>query len=272
MKRFSFSYESVIRFSRPVRAHHIRLKCLPGYSPFQHIYHEQYTFTEGFQPTEGWDAFGNRTLAGSIPEPHESFRFLVTGEALQSRYLSHEPLDDLFLYETPLTAMDSALETFLSGIPSGTAEEQVRAVCRAVHDSLAYLPASTDVDMPAAKAFAQGKGVCQDYVQIALALLRSRRVPVRYCAGLMPGEGETHAWIEYYDDGAWYGFDPTNMQAINYGYIKLAHGRDSADCRVDCGCFIGPAESVEQELEIHVKVGEQVEQTDRNGQPGQSAG
>lgn len=272
MKRFSFFYQSAIRFSHPVRSHHFRLKCLPGSFPFQHIYHESCTFTNSFQPAEGTDAFGNRTIAGTIAQPHDNFAFTVTGEALQSGYLSRELLDDLFLYDTPLTRMSDALMRFSEEIPLGTPEEQARAVCQAIHEQLTYLPASTDVDMPAADAFAQGKGVCQDYAQIALALLRSRRVPARYCAGLMPGEGETHAWVEYYDDGAWRGIDPTNNKTIDYGYIKLSHGRDSADCRVDCGCFVGPAGPVEQELEIHVKVGEILEKTNQDGQPVQSAG
>lgn len=267
MKRFTFEYRSSIRFSHPVRAHHFRLKCLPGRFAFQHIYHERCTFAGGAAPLEGTDAFGNRTLAGTLAEPHDLFAFTVSGEALQSFYLLREPLDDLFLYESPLTRMSEAMETFVKDIPGGTAAEQAEAVCKAVHAHLSYLPASTDLDMPAADAFAQGKGVCQDYAQIAVALLRSRGVPARYCAGLMPGEGETHAWVEYYDDGAWRGIDPTNDRPIDYGYIKLTHGRDSADCRVDRGCFVGPAEQVEQTLEIHVKVGEQRDQESGNGQP-----
>lgn len=271
MKRFSFFYQSVIRFSHPVRWHHFRLKCLPGHFPFQHIYHESCTFTNDFQLAEGTDAFGNRTVSGTIPDPHDGFAFTITGEALQSCYLSREPLDDLFLYETPLTRMSDALAAFVADIPLGTPEEQVRSICHAVHTKLTYLPASTDVDMSAADAFAQGKGVCQDYAQITLTLLRSRQIPARYCAGLMPGEGETHAWVEYYDNGAWRGMDPTNDQTIEYGYIKLSHGRDSSDCRVDRGCFIGPAGPVAQDLEIHVKVGEVLEETTRDHQPGEPA-
>ncbi|MFT8887500.1 MAG: transglutaminase domain-containing protein [Ethanoligenens sp.] len=271
MKRFSFLYQSAIRFSHPVKAHHFRLKCLPGQFPFQHIYQEHCALAGEVAPVEGIDALGNRTLAGTIPEPHDRFAFTITGKALQSYYLSREPLDDLFLYETPLTRMSDAMSAFGESVPSGTAGEQAQAVCKAVHAQLTYLPASTDVDMPAADAFAQGKGVCQDYVQIVLALLRSRNIPARYCAGLMPGEGETHAWVEYYEDGAWRGIDPTNDQIIDYGYIKLSHGRDSADCSVDRGCFVGPAEQVKQEMEIHVKVGEIVDEESGDSQSNMSA-
>ena len=44
----------------------------------------------------------------------------------------------------------------------------------------------------------------------------------RYVAGLMIGEGYTHAWVEVYTQDGWYGLDPTNNLHIDEYYIKLA--------------------------------------------------
>ena len=85
------------------------------------------------------------------------------------------------------------------------------------------------------------------------AVLRYMGIPARYVAGLMIGEGYTHAWVEVYTRDGWYGLDPTNNLHIDEYYIKLAHGRDYGDCVTDRGCFRGTAGQVQK---IYVKVEE----------------
>ena len=61
----------------------------------------------------------------------------------------------------------------------------------------------------------------------------------------------THAWIEVFDaqQGYWFGFDPTYDHRIDLGYVKLAHGRDAADCPVSRGQYNGFSN---QETKINV--------------------
>ena len=78
-------------------------------------------------------------------------------------------------------------------------------------------------------------------------------IPARYVVGMMIGEGYTHAWVEIYTGEGWYGLDPTNNLHIDDYYIKIAHGRDYADCIVDRGIFNG---FTNQQQEIVVSVEE----------------
>ncbi len=111
------------------------------------------------------------------------------------------------------------------------------AIAHAVHTRLHYVPQSTHVETLAGEAFALNSGVCQDYAHITIALCRMAGIPARYACGFITGEGESHAWVEVYIHGVWYGIDPTQNRLIYHGYIKVAHGRDSADCPMNRGTF-----------------------------------
>ena len=116
-----------------------------------------------------------------------------------------------------------------------------------------YAPGSTSVATTAAQAVELGRGVCQDYAHITLALMRDAGIPSRYVCGFIPGEGATHAWVEWFDSGLWLALDPTHDRAVEYGFIKLAHGRDSSDCPVNRGIFTG---RVQQSNSVSIKVEE----------------
>lgn len=62
-------------------------------------------------------------------------------------------------------------------------------------------------------------------------------------AGMMTGEGASHAWTEVWDGQFWHGLDPTHNCLVDERYIKLSHGRDFMDAAVDRGCFLGTASS-----------------------------
>lgn len=256
MKRYNFRFQTKIIFDQPITEQHFLLKSLPGSYPFQHIYDEVLQSNFGVKLFEDRDSFGNRTLAGSILAEHRELYFAVSGKVLQGKYGIREPLDRIFLYETPYTRLSDDLKSLADCIPGENVPQLARNICSAVHDSLIYLPESTNEKWTAARSFEQRTGVCQDYAQIMLALLRRRTIPARYCTGLIQGEGKTHAWVEYYHDGAWLGLDPTHNQALEYGYLKISHGRDWSDCRVNHGCFTSFSGEVKQTLLIEAKVGE----------------
>ena len=62
----------------------------------------------------------------------------------------------------------------------------------------------------------------------------------------------SHAWVEALIDGYWRGFDPTHGVMLEHQpYIKIAHGRDFFDCRLNRGVFIGKSQ---QNLYVNVTV------------------
>lgn len=64
-----------------------------------------------------------------------------------------------------------------------------------------------DWDDSALKSLRTRKGVCQDYVFLGLALLRSLDIPSRFVEG--EAGNQRHAWIEVLIDGKWLTMDPT---------------------------------------------------------------
>ena len=65
-----------------------------------------------------------------------------------------------------------------------------RRVADWTRDHLAYERGSTTVRTTAVEALALGRGVCQDFVHVALGLLRALGIPARYASGyLHPGRG-----------------------------------------------------------------------------------
>ena len=72
-------------------------------------------------------------------------------------------------------------------------------------------------------------------------------------AGLIPGEGETHAWVELYDGAGFIGVDPTQLHIADDGYLRVNVGRDSRDCAINRGMFTGTAQ---QTMEVCARMTE----------------
>ena len=97
-------------------------------------------------------------------------------------------------------------------------------------------------------AWTQRSGVCQNMAHLVIGGLRHVGIPARYVSGYLHprrdavvGEtvrGESHAWVEWWDDG-WRGFDPTNDTLADRRYITLATGGDFADVVPLRGVILG---------------------------------
>lgn len=124
---------------------------------------------------------------------------------------------------------------------TGTNLERAAAWMDTLFGRFRYAAGTTGVRTTAEQAMAQGMGVCQDYAHILLSLCRMDGIPCRYVAGLLPGEGESHAWTEIYQEGRWIALDPTHNRLAGEGYIRFCAGRDSADCSINRGVFLGQA-------------------------------
>lgn len=259
MKTYNFEFTTKIGFDLPIINHNFILKCFPGNYICQRIYDETLTIEPYCMYTIGEDSFGNKTVSGTISSEHNKFVFSIKGKANLSKYKIMDNLDRLYLYPSQKTKMSDEMNEFYSKlvIPENTVDA-VRAISNAVNEYMTYEKGVTNINTAAKEAFAAKKGVCQDFAHIAIAFMRKAKIPARYVAGFIEGDGETHAWVEYYADGAWYGIDPTNKTEIEYGYIKLSHGRDSYDCSVERGCFASLEGIVTQTSDILVKVGEDV--------------
>lgn len=257
MKTYAFEFTTRIDFDLPIVNQNFILRCMPKNNMVQRIYDEQLVIQPTAQYSIGKDSFGNKIVSGYIADEHNSFSFSVSGKASLSKYKIMDDLDRIYLYPSPRTTPSKEIEDFFDTLElTDDKREAVSTISSAVNNYITYKKDVTDTNTTAAQAFDLKAGVCQDFAHITITLLHLAKIPARYAAGFIQGDGETHAWVEYYLDGAWYGIDPTNNNMIDYGYIKLSHGRDSNDCSVERGCFASKQGIVTQSPHITVKVGE----------------
>jgi transglutaminase-like putative cysteine protease len=245
LKTVCFQYQTELAFSSPASNHQFLLRILPQSDNRQKI--KSLSRCIDPPPDSIWqtfDGFGNDALAGQISMPHSHFSFMIQGtsEVSGEPYTESGEPPRVFLYPTELTRAHRGLADFYNDIsssaPSG-ALERIRYFSHAVHARLRYERGATNNSTSAAEAFDLGKGVCQDYAQILLSLLRLDKVPCRYVAGLASGCGETHAWVEAWTGNRYCAADPTRDKLIDEGYIALSRGRDFADSSIERGVFTG---------------------------------
>lgn len=96
----------------------------------------------------------------------------------------------------------------------------------------------------ASVAFRMGRGVCQDYAHVTIALARAGGIGARYVSGHLLGDGATHAWVELLVRArsgrrSVLAFDPTHGCPASFRYVTVAIGRDYDDVAPTSGVFIG---------------------------------
>jgi transglutaminase-like putative cysteine protease len=246
LKTVCFQYQTEFAFSSPASEHRFLLKILPQSDDRQRITKLSWRIDPSPADTL-WrtvDGFGNDALAGHINTPHSHFCFGIEGVAEVSGepYISCGGPPRMLLYPTDLTRAHSGLVDFYNDINNFApvkALDRIQFFSHAVHSRLRYKRGATVNSTSAAQAFDIGAGVCQDYAQILLALLRLDGTPCRYVAGLASDYGETHAWVEAWTGARYCATDPTRDKLIDEGYIALSRGRDFIDSSIERGVFKG---------------------------------
>jgi len=119
-------------------------------------------------------------------------------------------------------------------------------VSRFINSTFAYAMAVTSASSPIDDVLEMGKGVCQDFAHLMIAILRCFGIPARYVSGYLhrPGkESQSHAWVEVWlGDGGWFGIDPTNDVVIDEHFVKVAVGRNYTDVPPNKGIYRGIGE------------------------------
>jgi hypothetical protein len=122
----------------------------------------------------------------------------------------------------------------------------VGRVNRIIPERFEYARDVTDWASPIHDLLSLGKGVCQDFAHLMIAILRRNGVPARYVSGYIhrPNkESQSHAWCEAWLPGlGWVGFDPTNAVQINERFVRVAIGRDYTDVPPNKGIHRGQAQ------------------------------
>lgn len=176
------------------------------------------------------DGQGNLIQWGSCEAVHNRFRVVSVGRVEQfAPYLIHETPAPYYRIQTRLTSCSAEMVEWAQRC------HDAAEVMHAVHQHITYQPCCTTTATTAAEVWSDGRGVCQDYAHLMLAVCRALGMAARYVNGLIEGEGQTHAWVEVSDGEVWQPYDPTHDVQPAWGYIKIAHGRDADDCPTNRG-------------------------------------
>jgi transglutaminase-like putative cysteine protease len=210
------------------------------------------------------DYWGSRVHAFDLHEAHD--RLVVTGtsvvETTQRSPQVHdrigwEALDtpgfaDRFLeylMPTPATAPDHGIHDIAVELRRAVTPSSVlESLSDWLRATLDYQSGVTSVSTTATEVLKAGRGVCQDFAHLGLAVLRDARIPARYVSGYVyPAaddavgsvrRGESHAWLEAWV-GDWYPFDPTSGDPVAERHVVVARGRDYADVAPLKGVYNG---------------------------------
>jgi transglutaminase-like putative cysteine protease len=186
-------------------------------------------------------------------------------EAIESEHYRRQAGE--FLLQDP-TEMpeDGQLEDLVRAVRADSPLDTALRVAESIPDRFTYEPGTTFVGSTVSDLLAAGAGVCQDFVHLALILLRSHGIGGRYVSGYLfaaPEEGgadsvevQTHAWLEALlppqsGEPRWVGLDPTNRGFAAETHVKIGHGRNYQDVPPIRGVYRGPAAD---HLEVAVKM------------------
>ena len=227
------------------------------------------------------DSFGNTRHVLNIHREHESLEITARSK-VQPALVSPLP-DGLgadawpeidswkasfihwdFTHSSVLARYSHALASFVdrNGIKRG--DDPLQDLLRlsdTLHNSFHYVPGSTSVASPIEHILESGRGVCQDYAHVMIAIARSWGIPARYVSGylhIIDPDGEevqqnaTHAWVEcLLPELGWVGFDPVNKSVSDERHVRIAVGRDYQDVSPTRGVYRGGGQT---RLDVNVQV------------------
>jgi transglutaminase-like putative cysteine protease len=215
------------------------------------------------------DYFGTEVLEFGVARPHDHLTIDVRARVVTSEPAEppEAPWENLqgdtyaeaageFLLPADDEPDDPRLDELLDIARARTPLATVRWLNELIPDRFAYVPGVTYVGSTITDLLDQGAGVCQDFVHLALVLLRRNGIAARYVSGYLfsaPEDGgtdsvevQTHAWVEALLPGTggrgepiWVGADPTNRCLAGEAHVKIGHGRRYGDVPPIKGVYRG---------------------------------
>ncbi len=263
--RLEVHHSTTYRYAGNVQESYNEARLTPMTGPRQTVLSSSLEVTPRVTPYRYTDAFGTTVHSFDLHQPHDHLTVMghsvtetsppapifnqlgwkeLRSDRAKERYFEFLTLTRLVDIDDP---MRGVLEEALS---HDDPTEAANAVFGLVRKQLTYVPGATAVSTTATDAFNAGNGVCQDFVHVSLALLRSMGIPARYVSGYVHnrpdallGEsvrGESHAWVDVWT-GDWWGYDPTGDVAVGERHVVIATGRDYKDVTPIKGVYAGAA-------------------------------
>jgi transglutaminase-like putative cysteine protease len=277
--RYRVRHRTVYHYGGNVAHSHQLLHLAPRDSANQTCHSRTITLDpEPITCVEAIDAFGNFVTRLEYDLPHDRLEVLAEvgvevrppGDAPEAQAAAWEDVRESLTYSgQPLTEAnrdacryrmessyvrvkqsftDYGADCFLPGRPLLAAAQ---ALMHKIHVDFSYAPGATNVNTSVIEAFAERRGVCQDFAHIMLACLRSRGLAARYVSGYLrtaspgsdaalTGADASHAWVSVFcPPFDWIDLDPTNAVRVGTDHVVIAWGRDFGDVSPLRGVIVG---------------------------------
>ncbi len=265
-------HETAMEYSQPVSEWLCELRMEPVSDAAQRCHSFRISVGLAVTMSNYLDGFGNRVHHFNLLKPPTTVRILAASVvetedagvgpiASQAVFSDRPPAEE---WQLPLETLDylplrgpvrasPLLEPLLAQLrplPRMRVGMWVCQVAESIRGRFEYARDVTDASSPIDHLLAHGKGVCQDFTHLMIAVLRSFGVPARYVSGYIhrPNkESQSHAWCEVWlPDVGWTGFDPTNGCPVNGHFVKTAVGRDFTDVPPNKGTYRGAGDETIQ--------------------------
>ena len=280
--RLDICYRTRFAFDAPVRESQNEMRACPATDGRQQLLGYRITVEPSARMLSYTDYWGTRVDHFGVTESHADLEVVAEASVetqdppAPSAAPAMESLGDPdflnehdeYLRPTRHTNWDEAIAQQARERVEADGSDVVGAVSELsefVGSQLVYEPGATEIGEPITEVLAKGKGVCQDFAHLAVALCRSIGIPARYVSGYLFSSNDrtgsidgdlvrvqTHAWFEAAVPGqGWLPLDPTNRLAVGRQHVKIGHGRDYDDVPPLRGVYSGPgAPEVDASVEI----------------------
>jgi transglutaminase-like putative cysteine protease len=275
--RLTISHTTEYHYDEPVAYALQRLRLQPKDAATQKVLSWTVTVDGATQEAGYDDQFGNHVDLVSVVGGERMIRIVASGEVetidragVLGPHQGFVPLW-LFLRNTDLTKPGPLLRDLAAGVTGDSELAQMHALMEAIHETVAYLPGTTDTQTTAEQALEAKSGVCQDHAHIFISAARLMNLPARYVSGYLLMEDQveqvaSHAWAEVHVPGlGWVGFDPANKICPDERYVRVAHGLCYSDAAPISGMRIGTA-GEDLKVTLTVEAPGQTQSQNQNGQ------
>jgi transglutaminase-like putative cysteine protease len=278
---FAIRYLTEYRYDGPVTDNLNALRVRPATTSTQRVDDFHVRVDPEARLQRHLDYFGTEVIEFGVPQAHDHLSIdvrahVVTAEPPEPPEASWPALErpgypsagGEFLLDSGGEPENGALDGLFDASRARSPLATLQLLCELIPDRFEYRQGATYVGSTVEDLLDAGAGVCQDFVHLALILLRRHGIAARYVSGYLwaapeadtqprasrsAGTGgddsvevDTHAWLEALIPGGdgrgepvWVGADPTNRRLAGETHVKIGQGRHYADVPPVKGVYRG---------------------------------
>ena len=286
-KRLRVAHRTVYTYANPVERSIHLLRLTPHHDRLQSVLEHQVSVNVDHEAREYEDVFGNRCRRFQVTSP---FTEMVIEARSVVEVNDTDPLGQRPLHarsEIPLVWMPwqrHMLNPYL--LPSESPESELTELTEyamsfvkrndynlldtlldlnaSLFTEYRYVQGATTLATSPYEVYCNRQGVCQDFTNLFICLMRLLGVPARYVCGYIytgPKGAQhkqseaSHAWVQVYlPEVGWKGFDPTNGILTQTDHVRVAVGRVYGDATPTSGTIFvgGGPETLKVDVQVEV--------------------